>query len=60
MSERGTNWLLLLAALLCLGPVVGGVLLAFTGDGGEALGFALIGFFGSGVVVLGRKAFSDI
>ena len=27
-----------------------------TYDGGAALGLALIGFFGAGVVVLGRKA----
>jgi hypothetical protein len=45
--------------MLCLVPVVGGVALLLSGDaGGEALGWALVGFFGSGVVVLGRKAFS--
>ena len=51
------NWPLLVAALLCLAPVVGGVLLLGY-DGGAALGWALIGFFGAGVFVLGRKAFS--
>jgi hypothetical protein len=45
--------------MLCLVPVVGGVALLLSGDaGGEALGWALVGFFGSGVFVLGRKAFS--
>ena len=50
------NWLMLAVALLCLLPVVGGIALV-QADGGEALGWALIGFFGAGVVVLGRKAF---
>ena len=46
-------------ALSCLAPVAGGVaLLAAAGTGGEALGFALVGFFGAGVVVLTRSALS--
>jgi hypothetical protein len=49
------NWGLLIVALLCLAPVIGGIVL-LTYDGGTALGLALIGFFGAGVVVLGRKA----
>jgi hypothetical protein len=49
------NWGLLFVALLCLVPVVGGIVL-LTYDGGAALGWGLIGFFGAGVVVLGRKA----
>jgi len=49
------NWGLMLVALLCLVPVVGGIVL-LTYDGGAALGWGLIGFFGAGVVVLGRKA----
>jgi hypothetical protein len=49
------NWGLLCVALLCLVPVVGGIVL-LTYDGGAALGWGLIGFFGAGVVVLGRKA----
>jgi hypothetical protein len=49
------NWGLLAVALLCLVPVVGGIVL-LTYDGGAALGWGLIGFFGAGVVVLGRKA----
>jgi hypothetical protein len=55
MSERRVSWSLLVVALLCLVPVAGGVVL-LTYDGGAALGLALIGFFGAGVVVLGRKA----
>lgn len=59
VSDRHLSWPLLVLAMLCLVPVVGGVALLLSGDaGGEALGWALVGFFGSGVVVLGRKAFS--
>lgn len=49
------NWSLLVVALLCLVPVVGGIAL-LSYDGGDALGWGLIGFFGAGAVVLGRKA----
>ena len=55
MNDGRVNWPLLVVALLCLVPVVGGVLLLFQ-DGGAALGWGLIGFFGAGVVVLTRKA----
>lgn len=55
MSARQVNWSLLVIALLCLAPVIGGIAL-LTYDGGAALGWGLIGFFGAGVVVLGRKA----
>ena len=55
MSERRISWSLLVVAALLLLPVAGGVVL-LTYDGGAALGLALIGFFGAGVVVLGRKA----
>ena len=55
MTDREINWPLLVVALLCAVPVVGGVVLLFLG-GGEALGFALIGFFGAGVFVLGKQA----
>jgi lipopolysaccharide export LptBFGC system permease protein LptF len=59
VSDRHLSWPLLVLAMLCLVPVVGGVALLVSGDaGGEALGWALVGFFGSGVFVLGRKAFS--
>ena len=48
---------MLVAALLCLVPVLaGGYLVVGSDSGGEALGFALLGFFGAGAVVLGRKA----
>ncbi|GAA4376705.1 hypothetical protein [Nocardioides caricicola] len=49
------SWSLLLAALACLVPVVAGV--ALVADGSGPIGWAMIGFFGAGVVVLGRKAF---
>lgn len=55
MSTRQISWSLLVVALLCLVPVAGGVAL-LTYDGGAALGWALIGFFGAGFVVLARKA----
>jgi hypothetical protein len=55
VSERRISWSLLVVALLLLVPVAGGVAL-LTYDGGTALGLALIGFFGAGTVVLGRKA----
>jgi hypothetical protein len=57
VATRQISWSLLVGALLCLVPVVGGVVLLGY-DGGSALGWALIGFFGAGVVVLGRKAFT--
>ena len=57
MNERHLRWPLLILALLCLVPVAGGVALVLAeGEGSEPLGWALIGFFGSGAVVLGRKA----
>lgn len=59
MNERRLRWPLLVLALLCLVAVAGGVALVLAdGEGGEPLGWALIGFFGSGTVVLGRKAVS--
>ncbi len=45
------------AALLCLLPAFVGLLYVTGGEGGAALGWALLGFFGAGAVVLGRKAF---
>jgi len=50
------NWSMLLVAVLLLLPVLGGVALVL--NDAAALGWALIGFFGAGVVVLGRRAFS--
>ena len=59
MNERHLRWSLLVLALLCLVAVAAGVALVLAdGEGGEPLGWALIGFFGSGTVVLGRKAVS--
>ncbi|KQW48996.1 hypothetical protein ASC77_09800 [Nocardioides sp. Root1257] len=55
MSERRVSWSLLVVAALCLVPVGLGIAL-LTYDGGAALGWGLIGFFGAGTVVLGRKA----
>lgn len=55
VNDRRVNWPLLVVAALCLVPVVGGVLLVLQ-EGGAALGWGLIGFFGAGVVVLARKA----
>ncbi|MET3962611.1 hypothetical protein ABIE44_002545 [Marmoricola sp. OAE513] len=55
MSNREINWPMLVVAALCLVPVAAGVFLLFA-DGGQALAWALIGFFGAGVWVLGRKA----
>jgi hypothetical protein len=45
----------LIAALLCLLVALGGVALLFAHNG-QALGFALLGFFGAGAYVLGSKA----
>lgn len=50
------NWPMLLLALACLLPVGAGVAILLAGDGGAPLAWGLIGFFGAGVVVLGRKA----
>ena len=47
---------MLVAAALCLLVAIGGGVLVFA-DGGQALGFALLGFFGAGAFVLGRKGF---
>ena len=55
MSDRRVDWPQLAFAVLLLVPVAGGVTLLFY-DGGAALGWALIGFFGAGSVVIGRKA----
>ena len=48
------NWSMLLVAALLLLPVLGGVALVL--DDAAPLGWALIGFFGAGAVVLGRRA----
>lgn len=46
---------MLVAAALCLLVALGGGALIFS-DSGQALGFALLGFFGAGAFILGRKA----
>lgn len=57
-ARRQVRWPTLVLALLCLVAVVTGAYLALAGDGGtRALGVGLVGFFGAGVVVLGRQAF---
>lgn len=46
---------MLVVAVLCLLVALGGGALLFA-EGGQMLGFALLGFFGAGAFVLGRKA----
>ena len=46
---------MLVVAGLCLLVTLGGAALMFV-DGGQILGVALLGFFGAGAFVLGRKA----
>jgi 1,4-dihydroxy-2-naphthoate octaprenyltransferase len=55
MSDRKINQPMLVVATLCLLMALTGLWLAFH-DGGAALGLALLGFFGAGAYVLGRKA----
>lgn len=57
-ESRGVSWPLLVLALMCAIPaVVGGLWVAGGDEDYEGIGFAVLGFFGAGVVVLGRKAF---
>jgi hypothetical protein len=59
VSDRHISWPILVLAILCLMPVARGVaLLLSDSEGVQPLGWALVGFFGSGVVVLARKAVS--
>ena len=46
---------MLVVAVMCLLFALTGLWLLFL-DGGQTLGFALLGFFGAGAYVLGRKA----
>lgn len=55
VSKGRVNWSMLLVAFALLVPVLGGVALVL-GGGSAPLGWALIGFFGAGAVVLGKKA----
>jgi hypothetical protein len=54
VNDREIKVPMLVVAVLCLLAALAGGTLVFT-DGGEALGFALLGFFGAGAFVLGRK-----
>jgi hypothetical protein len=54
VAERRVKVPMLVVAALCLLAALGGLALVFT-DSGQALGFALLGFFGAGAYVLGRK-----
>lgn len=57
MSATRVKWPVLAVAFLCLlVAAAGGALLLSGNEGSQALGWALLGFFGSGVVVLGRRA----
>jgi hypothetical protein len=55
VRDREIKVPMLVVAALCLLVAVGGGALLFT-DGGQPLGFGLLGFFGAGAYVLGRKA----
>ncbi|HEX4190492.1 MAG TPA: hypothetical protein VHZ06_05810 [Marmoricola sp.] len=55
MTERQIKVPMLVAAAFCLLVALGGVALLFVPNG-QALGFALAGFFGAGAFVLGSKA----
>lgn len=56
MSERRISWGHAVLAVLCLVPVAAGVALLLSGPNGASLGWALVGFFGAGTVVLARQA----
>ena len=57
MKTGRIRWSLIVMAVLCLVFVAGGVFLLQGGnETGRIYGWALIGFFGSGVVVLTRQA----
>lgn len=53
--DREVKVPMLVVAILCLLAALGGGVLLFV-HGGQTLGFALLGFFGAGAYVLGRKA----
>jgi hypothetical protein len=55
VTVREIKWPMLVAAALCLLAALGGGALVLSGSG-SALGFGLLGFFGAGAFVLGRKA----
>jgi hypothetical protein len=55
VGDREIKLPMLVVAALCLLTALGGGALLFV-DGGQTLGVALLGFFGAGAFVLGRKA----
>lgn len=58
-SPRRVSAFHLVLALICLLPAGWGALWALSGEeGGQALGLALLGFFGAGAVVLVKRAIS--
>ena len=54
MAKRQVKAPVLVAALVCLAVALLGAAM-ISSDSGQALGFALLGFFGAGAFVLGRK-----
>ncbi|PWN01635.1 hypothetical protein DJ010_16435 [Nocardioides silvaticus] len=56
MATRPIKAPMLVVAALCLMTALLGAAMVFS-DSGQALGFALLGFFGAGAFVLGRKGF---
>ncbi|MDF1605726.1 hypothetical protein [Nocardioides sp. YIM 152315] len=54
MSTSRVNWSMLLVAIALLVPVAVGVVLVLGGS--APLGWALVGFFGAGAVVLAKQA----
>lgn len=57
VTDRRPHWPMLLVAAACLIPVLAGVALLLDSSA-DPLAWGLIGFFGAGAVVLGRKAIS--
>ncbi|MFT4084161.1 MAG: hypothetical protein QM638_16410 [Nocardioides sp.] len=57
-ASRRVSWPHLVGALVCASiAVFGGLTIVGGKEKGEAFGFALLGFFGAGAVVLGKQAF---
>jgi hypothetical protein len=54
VSTARVNWSMLMVAVALLVPVALGIVLVVGGS--PPLGWALVGFFGAGAVVLGKKA----
>jgi hypothetical protein len=56
VGKREIKVPMLVVAALCLFAALAGGTLVVAGGGGQAPGFGLLGFFGAGAYVLGRKA----